>query len=66
MSGVPIATMPGCTFNPLLVFDSTEGRSDAEGIGFGVDRQDRGATTRRIPPIERFDLAFLDLAHLAT
>ena len=63
MSGVPIAGADArLHLDPLLVFDGLKGAQRREGIGLGVDRQDRGATPRRIPPIERLDLAFLDAA----
>ena len=37
-----------------------EGLQRGEGIGLGVDRADLGAPARRIAPIERGDLGFLD------
>ena len=48
--------------DPGLVVDRLERLQRRDGVGLGVDRADLGSPARRIAPVERGDLRFLNAA----
>jgi hypothetical protein len=63
MTGVPVTRAnPRHHVNPGLVFDRLKRLQRSNGIGLGIDRADLGPAARRIAPVQRNDLRFLNAA----